>query len=46
MSDATEEAMAPLNVAKRHLRAALKVKLKAVSHDSIISQSTAAETPR
>ncbi|KAK4100309.1 nagb/rpia/CoA transferase-like protein [Parathielavia hyrcaniae] len=30
----------PLNVAKRHLRDALKLKLKDVSHDSITSQSS------
>ncbi|KAK4157322.1 hypothetical protein C8A00DRAFT_11843 [Chaetomidium leptoderma] len=32
--------MAPLNVAKRHLRAVMKLKLKAVPHDSIVSQSS------
>jgi 5-formyltetrahydrofolate cyclo-ligase len=32
--------MASLNVAKQQLRSAMKQKLNAVSHDSIVSQST------
>jgi 5-formyltetrahydrofolate cyclo-ligase len=42
MSDAAaeEDTMASLNAAKQHLRAAMKQKLKALSHDSIVSQST------
>ncbi|KAK3307488.1 uncharacterized protein B0T15DRAFT_394581 [Chaetomium strumarium] len=32
--------MASLNAAKRHLRAAMKVKLQAVSQDSVVSQSS------
>ncbi|KAL2024537.1 hypothetical protein VTK56DRAFT_7580 [Thermocarpiscus australiensis] len=42
MSDGTvgqQSAMAPLNAAKQQLRAAMKRKLRAVSHDSIVSQS-------
>jgi hypothetical protein len=46
MSDATgdDDTMAALNVAKRHLRAVMKQKLKAVPQDSIMSQSTAPAT--
>ncbi|KAK4125977.1 nagb/rpia/CoA transferase-like protein [Parathielavia appendiculata] len=41
MSQTAEmNATAPLNVAKRNLRAALKLKLKDVSHNSILSQSS------
>ena len=42
MADAAgdEDTMAALNVAKRHLRAVMKQKLKAVPQDSIVSQST------
>lgn len=40
-----EQEMAPLNIAKRHLRAAMKLKLKAVPHESIVSQSTMPSTP-
>ncbi len=42
MSDsaADEDTMASLNAAKHQLRAAMKHKLRAVSHDSIVSQST------
>jgi hypothetical protein len=43
MADTTgdEDTMATLNAAKQQLRAAMKHKLKAVSHDSIVSQSMA-----
>ncbi len=41
MSDAADDdTMASLNAAKHQLRAAMKHKLSAVSHDSIVSQST------
>lgn len=42
MSEAVPEetAMASLNAAKKQLRAAMKHKLSAVSHSSIVSQST------
>lgn len=35
-----EDTMAALNVAKRHLRAVMKQKLKTVPQESIVSQST------
>jgi hypothetical protein len=41
MAEVSAEEMASLNAAKQHLRAAMKVKLKVVSQDSILSQSTA-----
>jgi hypothetical protein len=43
MSDTTgdEDTMAKLNAAKQQLRTAMKHKLKAISHDSIVSQSMA-----
>ena len=42
MADAAadEDTMASLNAAKHQLRAAMKHKLRAVPHDSIVSQST------
>lgn len=44
MADAADEqaAMASLSAAKTQLRAAMKQKLRAVSHESIMSQSTRA----
>ena len=42
MSDVSgeEDTMVALNVAKRHLRAVMKQKLKTVPQESIVSQST------